>query len=366
MKILVIVNAHFGYDGISSVAKSYYRFLDKRKTRMDFVTINHGDQDFEEFVKSNGDRFYCLEERNRNPLAYLLGLYKIISKNKYDIVHVHGNSATMALELFAAYLGGVKYRIAHSHNTKCDHAVVNKILFPIFSKLYTNGFACSKEAGNFLFPHSDFIVIKNGIDCSSYKIDSNVRDRIRRMYNLEDSYVVGNIGRLTHQKNQEFLIELLPKLKDKNVKLLLVGDGENKKILAELASKLNVTDRVVFTGNINNVNEIVQGMDIFVFPSRFEGLGIVALEAQASNLKCLISTEVPKEVKVLDTTTFVNLEDDEKWAALINNEYASYDYVKRVEGADFAVQKITNAGYDIRENCKYLIKLYEKIIKEEL
>lgn len=364
IKVLTIVNAHFGYDGISTVAKGYYRFQNRQKVRMDFLVINKGDAVFEKEVVLNGDRFFCIECRNDNPVRYLLLLILKIRKGNYDIIHVHGNSATMAIELLAAKLGGVKCRIAHSHNTKCDHIKIHKILFPLFKQLYTVGFACSKEAGEFLFPQKNFYVIKNGINASSYRFNSQVRNSIRKKYDLENKFVIGNIGRMTYQKNQEFLIEILAKLKGESIKLLLVGDGENREELGKLAKRLGVENDVVFLGNVDNVNQILQAMDVFAFPSRFEGLGIVAIEAQACNIPCIISDLVPHEVKVKPDTQFISLTDVKKWLSALLWIKDNIEVKEREESADQSVKEIVQAGYDIKDICMHVLEIYEMLCKQ--
>ena len=202
INVLQIVNANFGYDGISTVAKSYYRNISRNDFKVDFLTINHGDLDFEKEVISKGNRFICLEMRNKNPFKYMHELRKVIKSNNYDIIHVHGNSATMFIDLFPAKQEKVRCRIAHSHNTKCDHSIIHKILYPLFKRVYTVGFACSEDAGKFLFEDNAFQVINNGIDCEKYKFNNSVRQSIREKYKLSSKIVIGNIGRLTYQKNQ--------------------------------------------------------------------------------------------------------------------------------------------------------------------
>lgn len=362
MKVLVIVNAHFGYDGISSVAKGYYKFLDHTKLKMDFLTINQGDGSFVDEVMSNGDKFYCLKYRNINPLKYLLNLTKIIRKEKYDIIHTHGNSATMSIELLAAKLGGVECRIAHSHNTRCDHGTLHKVLFPMFKSLHTAGFACSADAGEFLFPQEKFYVIKNGIDTISYGFNQQIRNSLRNYYGLNKEFVICNIGRLTYQKNQEFLIELLSEMNDDNLKLLLVGEGENREGLKDAAKKLGVENKVIFTGNVNNVNEILQAADMFAFPSRFEGLGIVAIEAQASNLPCLISDAVPQEVAITPNVKFVSLDDKTVWLTEISELKKNCSVELRETTAKKSLEMVANAGFDIIENCKNMVEIYRTLI----
>ena len=283
MKILVIVNAVFGYDGISSVAMNYYLHQDKSRVAMDLLTINPIFDDLARVIQEDGNRSFVLGSRNRNPFGYVLALTKIIKKYKYDIVHVHGNSATMAVELLAAKLAGCRVRVAHSHNTQCDHGKLNKLLMPLFSRLYTDCCACSKEAGEFLFGSRDCYVVNNGLYLPKYAFDEATRARIRKEKGLDGKFVIGHIGRFRFQKNQEYLVSLLKQIQEqeKDAVLLLVGEGETEAAVKQQAADLGFGDSVVFYGTTDHVNEVVQAMDVFAFPSRFEGLGIVAIEAQA-------------------------------------------------------------------------------------
>jgi len=358
------VNSYFGYDGISVVAKNYYRFQNHSEIQMDILTINHGDSAFEKEVAQNGDNFFCIEGRTNDLFGYVKKLINVIKRGNYEIVHVHGNSATMAVELFAAKAAKVKCRIAHSHNTTCDHKVLHKILFPLFDWLCTAGFACSENAGKFLFPNKRFYVIRNGINTKAYRYDEKIRKNIRGKYGLENKFVIGNIGRLTYQKNQEFIIQLLGRLNDPSIMLLLVGSGENQKYLQDQARQLGIAERVIFTGNIDNVNEVLQAMDVFVFPSRFEGLGIAAIEAQANNLPCLISEAVPKEVEVTQNCSFISLNKIEKWIALIKSARDSNEKIrKNVLKAEVSLKEVADAGFDIAMNCRQILEIYRKLSK---
>lgn len=363
IKILVIVNAVFGYDGISSVATNYYRYQNKSEVKMDLLTINAIPLELKEQIERDGNVAYVLPFRNRNPFKYIIKLKGIVAENRYDIVCVHGNSATMAVELFAAWMGGCRVRVAHSHNTQCDHQKLNRLLMPIFRRLYTNCCACSVEAGHFLFGERDCYIVNNGIEVQKYFFDEEVRNSLRSKYSLSDKIVLGHIGRFTYQKNQEFLIMILDALvkEGHDVVLLLVGEGVDRTKIKDLACEKGVADRVIFYGTTNHINEVLQMMDCFVFPSRFEGLGIAAIEAQASGLACVASEQVPRKMKVDDRTVFLSLESDLKeWCAAILNRLSSPK--DRKERMDKIHNHLKKAGYDIRENCADMLMYYHKIV----
>lgn len=365
IKILVIVNAVFGYDGISSVATNYYRYQDKSKVKMDLMTINDIPDELEKEIKADENEHFILSNRNKNPIKYILELKRIVKRNAYDIVHVHGNSATMAVDLLGAKFGGCGIRIAHSHNTKCNHQIINKILMPVFRKLYTGCCACSKEAGEFLFNNNNCYIVNNGLYLPKYAFDNEIRKKTREKLGISDKVVIGHIGRFTYQKNQEFLVKILAEMihRGKMVCLLLVGDGEEIDRIKKQVVEKKLEKYVIFYGTTDYVNEIVQAMDCFVFPSRFEGLGIVALEAQASGLNCVASEQVPRKMKVNSGTTFLSLEETmDTWIDTIEKCVVSND--TRKISCDVTKEAFKVSGYDIQQNCEDMLEYYYNILKK--
>ncbi len=363
MKVLVIVNSVFGYDGISNVATNYYLYQDKKRVSMDLMTINPVNDSLRAELERNGNRNYVLSCRNSNPAKYIRKLTKIIKNNHYDVVHVHGNSATMSVELLAAKLGGCKVRIAHSHNTRCNHEKINEVLMPVFSGLYTDCCACSIEAGEFLFGDKEYYVMNNGLYFEKYRFNDEVRNKIRSEHGLDGKYVVGHIGRFAPQKNHTFLFDAFSELLkiNKDAALLLVGEGELLEDTKAQAAKLGIDDKVIFYGTTDRVYEVVQAMDVFAFPSIFEGLGIVALEAQASGLGCVASTEVPQKAKCVNNMEFLSLTGNErKWAERLLECGISVE--EREKNIDYVKKCFIDSKYDIEENCKKIYEYYESLI----
>ena len=364
IKILSIVNAVFGYDGISSVVKNYYLYQNKDNIAMDIMTINEIPMSFKEVIERDGNNHYVLATRNKNPIEYVYELKKVIEKNKYDIVHVHGNSATMVLELMAAKIAGCKIRIAHSHNTKCNHPIINRLLMPLFSVLYTHCCACSVEAGKFLFGNNECYIVNNGLYFPKYTFTEVIREQVRAECKIEKSMVLGHIGRFSYQKNQEFLIKLLKEIVSQgiDVKLLLVGEGETFKEVRGLAEEYKLLEHIVFYGTTDKVNEVLQAMDCFVFPSRFEGLGIVAIEAQAAGLTCVVSDQVPQIVDINKKTKFLSLKDPiSNWVtAVVEVKGCPHE---RKESINMTKKQLADAGFDIIKNCEEIYEYYKKILK---
>ena len=260
---------------------------------------------------------------------------------------------------------GILIRIAHSHNT--DFQTKNKFKKAVgnyFKKKLvfyaTDYFACSKLAGEWLFGDKivtspKFKVIHNGVDLKKYAFNSKIRNEIRNLYKIsENEIVIGHVGRFTEQKNHVFLIDIFNEYHkiNSNSRLLLVGTGILEENVKEKVEDLKIADKVIFAGFRSDVNNYMQAMDLFVLPSKFEGLGLVLIEAQASGLPCFTSKDVvPKEAQVSDLLTYIRLSSNaKKWANIINkSSFNRKDVAKEIK----------DSGYDINEAALELEKFYE-------
>lgn len=288
---------------------------------------------------------------------------KIFKENKYQIVHSHINSLSV-FPLFSAYLAKVPIRIAHSHSTthKSDRkSNFLKNVLRRFSKLFaTNYFACSEHAGEWLFgkkalKEGKIAVIKNAIDVDKFKYDVIMRDKMRKKLGVEDKIVFGHVGRFAKQKNHDFLIDIFFDIyqKRKDIVLLLIGEGPLEEKIKEKVKEKGLDDVVKFLGMKENVNDYMQAMDIFLFPSLYEGLGIVLVEAQCSGMMCLASTEVPKEVELTPNIIFAENRVD-IWESLIL-EHLNY---KR----ESDIRNISLNGYSIKDSVVNLENRYLEFV----
>lgn len=294
------------------------------------------------------------------PLMYYRKLYNIINREKYDIVHVHGSSSMMFLQLLVAKRLGVKVRIAHSRNTNSDYNLLNQLLRPIFKKLYTDKFACGKEAGEWLFGKNEkFTIIPNGKDCEMFEFKNEVRNQYRKKYNLKDKIVIGHIGNFNEQKNHEFLIKVFYELskQKENYYLVLVGNGPLENKIHQRVIELGLENKVLFLGQIpvEEVSKWLNAMDIMLFPSKYEGFPNVLIEWQISGLPCLISSAITKDVKITNLVRFESLEKTPKdWA----KDIEEIKLEDREKSKEMIKTEIKNNGYDIKENAKKLEKKY--------
>ncbi|RHR28691.1 glycosyltransferase family 1 protein [Clostridium sp. AF19-22AC] len=361
IRILVVETTEFGYDGISNVVSNYYTYMDQNRLHMDIVTINPIFGQLKNSLDVNGGKNYVLAYRNRNPIKYVNSLISILNKVKYDILHVHGCSATMAVEMIAAYFSGVTVRIAHSHNTKCDHVTADKILRPAFNAFYTHGFACGQEAGEWLFGDKKFHIILNGIDVDKFRFNEKVRSLMQKNNALEEKLIIGHVGRFSEQKNHRKLIDIFTEIAKirRNAKLVLIGDGELRTEIEAIATKRQLD--VLFVGLSDEVEKWLQAFDVVVFPSLFEGLPLGLVEAQAACLPCLLSDTISPMTRITDLVEFESLDSsDGKWAQKVLQMVECSDRCGKSKAIE---QQIKDNRFDIRENCNELVCLYMDLLK---
>lgn len=359
-KVLIVCANVFGHNGIANVILNYYKAMDKKKFNIDVLLINEPEEKIRKELEKNGSKVYVVE-RNTNPVKYLNEVTRIMKNNKYDLVHIHGNSATMAVELLAAKLAGIKVRIPHSHNTTSDHMRAHRLLQPLFNKLYTHGFACGVEAGKWLYGDKEFVVINNGIDVDKFQYKEEYRHEIRMKYDKEDKIIIGHVGVFNYQKNHEKLIEIFKKVYDKNPNyvLMLIGEGENKSNIEELVKTMGLEKNVIFVGTTTDIEKYMMAFDVLLLPSRFEGLPLVLVEAQCTGLHCIASTNVSEESNITGLVDFYDYEKDvDKYVSRILELQKNVN--TREELARKAKDDICKKGYSIHDNARMIEELYQK------
>ena len=280
-------------------------------------------------------------------------------KEKYDIVHIHGNSANMAIELFAVVLGGVKVRIAHSHNTATMHPFMHNLLWPMFSKLCTTCLACGEDAGKWLYKDKHFIVLNNGIQTKDSAFSEEKRNAVRKELGIQDDEVLlGHVGNFIEQKNHSFLIDIFSEIHSANpkYKLLLISDGMLMPIIKDKVHSLGLDDAVIFLGKTLKVSDYLQAMDLFLLPSLHEGLPVVLVEAQAAGLICAVSNTVAKEADLTESCVFLPIDSTAPWAEVVKK--LRYKKRNREEDSTNNIALIKEKGYDIEQNADKLRQIY--------
>lgn len=354
--------------GVESVVMNYYRHIDRTKIQFDFICDDDSTNiPYEEIEKLGGK--VILIPPYQKVFKYHNKLKKILKEGHYKIVHSHINTLSL-FSLFAAKCAGVPVRIAHSHSTtnkkEKKKNLLKQVLRP-FSKLFaTHYMCCSELAGRWLFGNNEYdngnvYLLNNAIDIDKFKYDKKIRDRKRSELNISnDIIVVGHIGRFVEQKNHKFLIDIFNEIHKKERKSLLLLAGQGP-LMDDIKSKVNLlglNECVMFLGQRNDANELYQAFDVFMLPSLYEGLPVVGVEAQASGLLCLLSNDMTKETKVIDSTKFLSLNDSaEKWADELFERIASSSRKDtRLE--------ISNNGFNIKKEADKLVAYYTKALKE--
>ena len=350
--------------GIESFLYNVYRFIDKEKVEFDFLTISdtpaYGDK-----FKKMGSTVYKVP-KHINFLGYYFAIDKILREGNYDIVHIHKNSAIDILILKVLQRFPNIKVVVHSHNTFPSVGGKLEKLHKFNRKyLYDNAdyrLACSDNAGKWMYGNGAFEIIKNGIDTKGFRFCTEYGEEIRAMYGIPmNAFVIGHVGRFTNQKNHSKLIDIFAAIKERksDAYLLLLGGGELQDTIKSKVEKLNLCDSVIFCGVRTDVNKYLCAMDAFVFPSTWEGLGIVAIEAQASGLECFLSRELPKEVEVTDAVTWFDVSENEN--AIAN----MIDLTKVPEETRYIRNReVAENGYDMQETANRLMKIYLSLIGE--
>lgn len=304
---------------------NYFRRIDRDRVTFDFLTHRPWKADYDDEIEELGGRVYHAPRLYpQNYPAYHRYMSRFFRNHpEYRIVHSHIDAMSY-LPLAAAKRAGIPVRIAHSHNTGIDPDLKYPLKMYYRSRLpgvATDYLACSTEAGEFLFGDRPFTVIPNAIDSSLFVFNQETRDRVRHQLQLDNRFVVGSVGRLTYQKNLGFLLDVFKELAGLSPEsvLLIIGGGEEEANLKKKAATLGISDRVHFLGIRDDVNQLYQAMDVFVMPSRYEGLPVVGVEAQFSGLPCVFSASITKELKMSDRSFFLSIDGaPEEWAAFIH------------------------------------------------
>ena len=362
---VVQVFAEMNRGGAETMIMNLYRHIDRTRVQFDFVVHTQEKCAFDDEIEQLGGRIHRVPKyTGKNHFSYKLAWENFfISHPEYKIIHGHVRS-TASIYLKIAK----KYRlttIAHSHNTSSGTGITsfvkNLMQYPI---RYVSDYflACSQTAGKWLFgdrvvSSCNFNILNNAIEIERFTFDKQVRNTIRKEFGIEGKFVIGHIGRFHPQKNHDFLIDIFKSIHDEveDSVLLLVGDGPLKKSIQEKVNQINLGDSVIFTGVRSDVSDVFQGIDLFLFPSHFEGLGIVAVEAQASGLHAVVSENIPDEAYVTDLIENELLSSSpSQWA----NRILKYvDYYNRKDVSEIIKEK----GFDIHKTSKWIQTYYLNI-----
>lgn len=367
MRVLELFGEPISHGGQEAFVINVLKHINMQGMTIDFLTPYYCDNSiYEKEIIERGGKVISLNvpfQPGKNRINIVRPLYKYFRINDYDVVHIHSGSISVLMwASIVAWKCKIKRIIVHSHcaadKRTWKYRAIRLFSLPILKFAPTNYCACSKIAGEWKFSSSickkKLIVLNNGVDIEEFSFDKETRKKIRHELNIDEStFVLGHVGRFSFQKNHEFLIRVFEEVKRKmmNVKLILIGTGELMDEIQAQVHELNLSDSVLFLGNVDNVSEFMQAMDVFILPSRYEGLPIVGVEAQTAGLPIIVSENVSKELKLVDDLQYLSLGAGyEKWADEILKCFGRPRVCKKDE--------IRNAGYDICNTARTIRQLY--------
>lgn len=359
MKKVLVFGMTENPGGIESVIMNYYRHIDRDHMQFDFL-CNSDFIAYQDEIKSLGGKIYSVTARKKNYWKFKKELNDFFEMHAKEYVAIWVNVCMLSNIDYLIYAKkyGIPKRIIHCHCSSNDGGKIKRIIHEFnkkrLTKYATDFWSCSNEASKWFFGEEiisgqHYQKITNAIDTSKYVRDNNEREEYRKQLNISDKIVIGHVGRFHFEKNHEFLIKIFKELSGRNnqYELMLIGQGELEPAIQALVKKENLEDKVLFMGVRNDINKLYQCMDAFVMPSKFEGLSLASIEAQAVRLPCVLADTLPKEVKVNDNVIFQSLHEDASvWADSIENILQKKD----------GMNKITDSEYNIDKQ----IKMFEK------
>ncbi len=369
IKVLEIRDKNMAVGGEERFLMNLFSHIDRNVFQIEcLVTSDCSSDDYRKMLNDLGIRLSELGiQTDRRIFKNILfrPVLKFLSENRFDVVHIHSSSVVaLAVLSSAAYRAGVKTIIVHSHTSglvfNWKYKGIRALASLYLSKHVTYYCACSKEAAEWKFIpkySAQTYIVPNGINCDQFRYNPRIRSEYREKLNIPDStYVIGNVGRFVYNKNQQFAVEVFRKYVQKNPDslLLFVGDGEDRQRIETMVKQAeDIRDKVMFIGEVLNVEAYLQVFDVFIFPSLFEGLGIAALEAECAGLPVIASDTIPREIALVDRVSFLDLNGDKSiWAEEL-------DKYRNTERQD-ASRTIREKGYDIAATVKIISDLYRK------
>ncbi len=349
--------------GLENRIMDIYRNIDRDKVQFDFL-LNSNNNDYNDEISSLGGRVYFIPHLSiRTVFTYKKNVKSFLNEHKeYRIIHGHAANGSFILHMVAKKQG-IPVRIAHARSAGFGRGIkgaIKKLLCYPLRFSVTHKLAVSKLAGQSRFGKHDMKkgnvkVIPNGIDTKHFKYDETIRNHTREKLGLGNSLVIGHVGEFNYAKNHEYLIDIFYEVyhQNQNSILVLVGIGNAQNYIKEKVKKLGLSDSVKFLGKRSDVHELLQAIDVFVFPSRYEGLPGTVIEAQATGMRCLISNKISDEIKITDLVEFLPIEENAKiWADKVI-EYSKNDFKRTSRDTE-----LYEKGYDAHIQAKRMEEFY--------
>lgn len=355
-KIKIAHCVHGLSGGVGTVIFNYFDQFDKNAYEVHVITQEIESPEYAELYRKRGYILHVVPSKKEGIVKNYKVLKKIMKQEKFDIVHCH-MSVTNLFPLTAAFFSRIEVRINHSH--QAPNLKMYEKATVLLSRLFTTDyFACGQDAGTVMFGKKKFRILYNAIDLKLYSYDEKERDRQRTLLGIDrDIKLYCHVGRFSPQKNHDFLIDIFSKIweREKNSKLILIGDGELFEEVKDKVSILPCRDSILFLGTITDVDKKLQAADAFILPSRCEGLCVAAIEAQAAGLPCVLTSRIDKTTKVNDNVCFVSSDDADAWS----EKCLEYAKMPRIDNTN----KLEEAGFDIAVEARKLDTFYKNAVR---
>lgn len=374
IKILYFMDGIGNAGGIQEIVINWVKNFQADKFQIDILSYDTGKKDnYTERFEKLGGKVYIIPTYTRRGDFFksLKETKKFFDEhNEYQIIHAHASSKAYFV-LKEAKKHGIQFRILHSHvtqfvNRSFKSLLIGNILKPFAIGVSTHYYACSHEAGNFLFGkqimNKQGLFVPNGIDLEKFKRDENIRQLKKKEFNISDNaIIVGNIGRFRPQKNHRFLVDVFNEICkiNKNAVLMLLGSGELFEEVKKQAEDYGISDKIMFLGYRNDVNDIAQTFDVLVMPSLFEGLPVTCVEAQALGIPCVLASTITKDAKIIPNVKYISLQEKKEiWAQEILN-------CSKKGVCSNAHKILTEKNFDIVGSAKILENQYIEMMRIE-
>lgn len=362
MKRVLQIIATLRIGGAEKVACDIGLHLDPELYEVHYIVFGDKIGEYEQELIEHGCKIIHWPSPSENYSKYLRALRDLMKRNQYDVVHAH-TMFNIGWAMLAAKQCGVPVRIAHAHSALSNGRSIKKSAYEagmrqMILQNATHLVACGNAAGIRLYGENAYkkrgICILNGIDTAAFSYQPEARERIRKALCLEDAFVIGHVGHLVRVKNQGFLFELMPEIikRRPNAKLLMLGEGEDRPMLENKIRELGLNHCVTMTGNVRNVPDYLSAMDVFAFPSLFEGMPLSILEVQASGLPCILSTGVPEDVYQTDLIQPLSLEQPDQWIQAICSAKRS--------NSEMYADALKDKGFDSSSVAAKFLDIYER------
>ncbi len=355
--------------GIENFVMNYYRYMNREEIQFKFIIGTDEVGDYNQEIEQLGGEIVSVVSWRKNLFKNIQETARAIKADPtIKVSHIHVVGPFRAVDGLVAKLCGQKV-IFHSHSMHLDYkkpkiisSMIRRLSVISFRLIGDEFLACSPEAGQSFFGNSitkqdNFTVVKNAIETAEFAYDSVTRKNIREELGVSDHFVIGQVGRFSDEKNQDFTLAVFKEVLQKQPmsRLLLVGDGPIFKEIKQQAQAIGISEQIIFTGLRTDVNRLLQGMDVLIQPSKVEGLGIALIEAQASGLPCLVSTAVPKETKITNRIEYLSLEAPKsQWVNWLIQSQEKFSRLTQTEA-------LKQSGYEIETAVQKLSKYYQKV-----